>query len=205
MKDSWREATARTIILTNFCLRHRDAGFEPRPTTSQRDYDDDFDEYFRKRRLRMQGKGVDTKGSNVAYQRSLLQARRRYEGRNRRAGGDRGDDGNVFVVGGGAGDCESEDDSEEEEDVSDTEFFAEYVVEQIEEGLPSWFFEDLLEKFGAGPGRKPKRKGEEEEDEMVMKIEFRDSNYNSMEDFQVSEERRTGERAKRRPYTTTAE
>ncbi|GMI03614.1 hypothetical protein TrRE_jg8631 [Triparma retinervis] len=57
----------------------REAGFEPRPTTSQSDYDDDFEEYFRKRRLRMMERGVETKGSNVAYQRSLLEARRRYK------------------------------------------------------------------------------------------------------------------------------
>ncbi|GMH95716.1 hypothetical protein TrST_g6428 [Triparma strigata] len=157
-------------------------GFVPpmRPSSAASDYDDEFDEYFRKRKLRMKERGEEWgKGTGVAHQRSLLEARKRYDKKKRRGG-------NAYVVGKGGGSSSSEE--EEEEDVSDTEYVAEHIVSEIEAGIPSWFFEDLLMRFGAGPPKKPKKKGEaggggSSGSDIFSTIEFRDENYNSLEEF----------------------
>ena len=175
--------------------RSLDFGFAPpkRPATSESsDYDQDFDEYFRKRRLRLKERGVALQpGSSIAYQRSLLEARRRYDKKKGAAPSEAQRPervmGNVLVLDGG--DDNADDNgavntsSDEDEDISDTEFFAEYVVEKVEEGIPSWFFESLLLRFGAGPTKKKTKQGRQE-DWQFAPVEFRDeSGYNSLEDF----------------------
>jgi hypothetical protein len=143
--------------------------------------DDDLEEYMRKQKLRLkQNFDFDKPGSDVAYQRSLLRAQLKYE-RSKKYQKGPAESGNAFVVNqarrGGDGD---DSDSSYDSDASDTEYIARYVVKQIEVGLPQFIFEELLMRFGAGPSQPIKKGGKESP---FHKIEFRDENYHSIEDF----------------------
>ena len=147
-----------------------------RPATGISEIDGEFEDYMHKQKLRLSQSGLyDNPGSNVAYQRSLLRAQKVAQKKFEKKQKD-----NVFVIQGKETGVDEGGSDSDDSDVSDTEYIARYVVKQIEVGLPQFVLEDLLMRFGAGPSKPIKKAGGGSH---FTSIEFRDENYQSMEDF----------------------
>ena len=122
----------------------------------------------------------DSPGSYIAYQRSLLQMKRQLQKHQdylQRIAENRS---NLTIQ---QISQEVEEDEDSDSEMSDIDFFAEYVVQQIERSLPQFLFEEGLLRFGAGPPKPPSKASKNAGVAELPCIQFRDEDSRVMEEF----------------------